>query len=187
MELDVKSIMNNSRSNMEKTTEHLLTEFSKLRAGKAMPSMLEGVMVQYYGSAVPLQQVASVNTPDAKTIVIQPWEKGTIPDIEKGIMAANLGMNPQNDGTQILISLPPLTEERRQQIVKQIKVEAENAKVGIRSARKDANESIKKMQKDGLSEDEAKAAEGDVQKLTDQYIKRIDQLTGDKEKEVLTV
>lgn len=172
---------------MEKTTEHLLTEFSKLRAGKAMPSMLEGVMVQYYGSAVPLQQVASVNTPDAKTIVIQPWEKGTIPDIEKGIMAANLGMNPQNDGTQILISLPPLTEERRQQIVKQIKVEAENAKVGIRSARKDANESIKKMQKDGLSEDEAKAAEGDVQKLTDQYIKRIEQLTGDKEKEVLTV
>jgi len=152
-----------------------------------MPNMLDGIQVNYYGSQVPLQQVANVNTPDAKTIVIQPWEKGIIPDIEKAIMAANLGMTPQNDGQQIIISLPPLTEERRQQIVKRIKNEGENAKIGIRSARKEGNEHIKKLQKDGLSEDEAKSAEGDIQKLTDQYISKIDELTAEKEKEVLKV
>lgn len=184
---DVRGIMSWSKSGMDKTIDHLKSEFLKLRAGKAMPSMLDGIMVEYYGSKVPLGQVANVNTPDAKTIIIQPWEKNLISDIEKAIMAANLGMNPQNDGNQIMIHLPPLTEERRQQIVKQIKAEAEHGKVGVRNVRKEANEHVKKLQKSGLSEDEAKSAESEIQKLTDEYIKKIDSLTADKEKEVLTV
>lgn len=185
--MDVQTTLKETRANMDKSIEHLRNEFIKIRAGKAMPNMLDGINVEYYGSQVPLQQVANVNTPDAKTLVIQPWEKNIIPDIEKAIMAANLGMTPQNDGQQIIISLPPLTEERRQQIVKRIRSEGENAKVGIRSARKEGNEGVKKLQKDGLSEDEAKSAEAEIQKLTDQYISKIDAMTEEKEQEVLKV
>lgn len=184
---DVRGILSWSKSGMDKTIDHLKSEFLKLRAGKALPSMLDSIMVEYYGSKVPLSQVANVNTPDAKTIIVQPWEKNLISDIEKAIMAANLGMNPQNDGNQIMIHLPPLTEERRQQIVKQTRAEAEHAKIGVRNVRKEANEQVKKLQKSGLSEDDAKSAETDIQKATDEYIKKIDALTADKEKEVLTV
>ncbi|NUM30813.1 MAG: ribosome recycling factor [Bacteroidetes bacterium] len=184
---DLNSILNYTKEHMEKAIEHTRIEFSRLRAGKAMPSLLDGVMVEYYGANMPLNQVASVNTPDARTISVQPWEKSMIPVIEKAIMNANLGFNPQNDGTIILIPIPPLNEERRLSLVKQVKHEAENSKIAVRNLRKDANEKIKKLQKDGLSEDLAKDAENDVQKMVDNFIKKIDEITTVKEKEIMTV
>jgi ribosome recycling factor len=149
--------------------------------------MLDAVKVDYYGSLVPLSQVANVNTPDAKTLAIQPWEKSMLQAIEKGIIISNLGFNPSNDGTMIRVILPPLTEERRKEIVKKVKGEAENAKITGRTLRKDANENIKRLQKDGLPEDEAKGGETQVQKITDAYIKKIDELTAAKEAEVMHV
>jgi ribosome recycling factor len=184
---DIKSIIDYTKEHMDKSIEHTRVEFSRLRAGKAMPSVLDGVMVDYYGSNVPLNQIANVNTPDARTLVVQPWEKTMIPVIEKAIMQANLGLNPQNDGVIIMIAVPPLTEERRAGLVKQVKVEAEHSKIAIRNLRKDANEKIKKLQKDGLSEDLAKDAEADIQKLVDVYIKKVDDLIAEKEKDIMTV
>jgi len=184
---DIKSITEYTKEHMEKSIEHTRIEFSRLRAGKAMPSVLDGVMVDYYGANVPLNQIASVNTPDARTIAVQPWEKSMIPVIEKAIMQANLGLNPQNDGISIILPVPPLTEERRQGLVKQVKHEAENSKIAIRNLRKDANEKIKKLQKDGLSEDLVKDAEADIQKLVDHYIKKVDELVVDKEKDIMTI
>ncbi|MFN9519090.1 MAG: ribosome recycling factor [Bacteroidota bacterium] len=172
---------------MDKAVEHVASEFTKIRAGKAHPSMLDSVKVDYYGNLVPLNQVGNVNTPDAKTISIQPWEKSMLQAIEKGIIVANLGLQPTNDGNIIRISLPPLTEERRKETVKKVKGEAEHAKVAIRNIRKDANEAVKKLQKEGLPEDEAKSAEQQIQKTTDNYIKKIDELTSQKEAELMHV
>ncbi|MEY2924068.1 MAG: hypothetical protein RLZZ337_616 [Bacteroidota bacterium] len=187
MNEDVKLVLDELKEGSEKSLHHVVTEVSKLRAGKAMPAMLDGVTLEYYGSKVPLSQVANINTPDAKTLMVKPWEKNMIQEIEKAIMYANLGLNPQNDGEQVIINVPPLTEERRLQLVKQAKAEAEHGKIGLRSARKDALDMIKSLQKDGLSEDLAKDAEVDVQKVIDDYSKRIDDAIVQKEKEIMTI
>ena len=183
----LKPVFDSLKEQMEKAVDHAASEFTKIRAGKAHPTMLDAVKVDYYGQLVPINQVASVNTPDARTLAIQPWEKPMLQAIEKGIIIANLGFNPTNDGTVIRVVLPPLTEERRKEIVKKVKGESENAKVSIRNIRKDINEQIKKLQKDGLPEDEAKSAEQHVQKTTDTFIKKIDDLTTAKEAEVMHV
>jgi len=187
MNEDLKMIMDELLEGAKKSLQHVAAEVGKLRAGKANPSMLDSVMVEYYGSKVPLSQVANVNTPDAKTIMVKPWEKGMLDEISKGIMVANLGLNPQNDGEQVIINVPALTEERRLQIVKMAKNESEHGKIGLRSARKDAIDMIKSLQKDGLSEDMAKDAEGDVQKVIDEYSKKIDETIAAKEKELMTI
>jgi len=183
----IKKQLTDAKALMDKAIEHCDNELSKIRAGKASPSMLDGVMVDYYGSPTPLNQVGSVNTPDAKTIVIQPWEKSLLGAIEKAIMEANLGVNPQNDGVIIRINVPPLTEERRRDLVKKSKSEAENGKIAIRNIRKDINDKIRKLKTEGVSEDEMKTGEADVQKLVDNYIVKVDQLTEAKEKDIMTV
>ena len=184
-ELDM--IFDDFKSSNEKTLVHLEAELSKVRAGKASPGMLNGVMVEYYGSMTPLQQVANVNTMDARTIVVQPWEKPLLNDIAKGILNANLGLNPQSNGEQLIISVPPLTEERRRDLVKRAKSECENAKVGVRNHRKDAMDMIKDLKNEGLSEDLAKGAEEEVQQITNAFIKRIDEVFEIKEKDIMTV
>ena len=184
---ELNMIFDDFKSSNEKTLVHLETELSKVRAGKASPGMLNGVMVEYYGSMTPLQQVANVNTMDARTIVVQPWEKPLLNDIAKGILNANLGLNPQSNGEQLIISVPPLTEERRRDLVKRAKSECENAKVGVRNHRKDAMDMIKDLKNDGLSEDLAKGAEEEVQQITNAFIKRIDDVLEIKEKDIMTV
>jgi len=184
---DVKTIVENARVLMEKTITHLEAELQKVRAGKASPAMLESIMVDYYGSKVPLSNTASVNTQDSRTLIIQPWEKSMLTPIEKAIQVANLGFNPQNDGVLIRIMVPPLTEERRKQLTKSAKSFGEDAKVGIRNLRKEANEQIKKLQKDGLPEDEAKSGEGKIQVLTDASVAKVDKHIEQKEKEIMTV
>lgn len=183
----VKTIFDDMKAAMDKAIDHAANEFTKIRAGKSHPSMLDAVRVEYYGEMVPLSQVGNVTTPDARSIAIQPWEKSALQAIEKGIVIANLGFTPSNDGTVIRIVLPMLTEERRKEIVKKVKGESESAKVGIRNIRKDVNEAIKRLQKEGLPEDEAKTAEAQVQKNTDSYIKKIDELTAAKEAEIMHV
>lgn len=180
-------VMDELKSGSERSLHHVVTEVAKLRAGKAMPSMLDSVHVEYYGSKVPLSQVANVSTPDAKTLMVKPWEKAMIHEIEKAIMYANLGLNPQNDGEQVIINVPALTEERRMQLVKQAKAEAEHGKIGLRSARKDAMDMIKSLQKDGLSEDIAKDAETDIQDMINAYTKKIDDVIAAKEVEIMTI
>lgn len=170
-----------------KAVEHLDNELVKIRAGRANPAMLEGIRVDYYGSEVPLSQVSNMNTPDARTILIQPWEKKMIDPIEKAIQAANLGFNPSNNGDNIIILVPMLTEERRKDLVKAANKEGENAKVSIRGARQKAMEGIKKAQKDGLPEDAAKGAEAEVEKTTGTWNKKVDALIAAKEKEIMTV
>ncbi len=187
MNENVKFIFDSTKESMEKSISHLESELTKIRAGKANPGMLENIQVDYYGTRTPLNQVANINTQDARTLVIQPWEKSMLTPIEKAIQAANLGFNPQNDGLIIRIIVPPLTEERRIDLVKKAKQEAEDAKVGLRSARKDAMEEIKKLQKSGLPEDEAKDAELKIQQLTDSYAVKCDKHLEHKEKEILTV
>ena len=172
---------------LEKNLQHTHAQFNKIRAGKATPSMLDGVVVPYYDVPTPLNQMANINTPDARTITIQAWDKSALRDIETAIVNSNLGFAPQNDGEFIRINVPPLTEERRKELVKKAKAEAENSKVGARNLRKDANEQIKALVKDGLSEDEAKTAEGEVQTQIDLYIKKTDELTAKKEEEIMTV
>ena len=171
----------------QKSLNHLENELLKIRAGKASPAMFNSVMVEYYGSMTPLQQVANVNTIDARTIVVQPWEKPLINDIAKGIINANLGLNPQSNGEQLIIAVPPLTEERRRDLVKRAKTEAENAKIGIRNNRKDALDMIKDLKSEGLSEDMSKDAEEEVQKITNSYIKKVDELLELKEKDIMTI
>ncbi len=183
----IKKLLADAKGMMDKAIDHCDNELGKIRAGKASPSMLDGIMVDYYGSPTPLNQVGSVNTPDAKTIVIQPWEKSLLNGIEKAIMDANLGVNPQNDGVIIRINVPPLTEERRRDLGKKAKAEGENGKIAIRNIRKDINEKIRKLKTEGVSEDEMKTGEGEVQKLVDGYIIKIDQLTEAKEKDIMTV
>lgn len=182
-----KEAVASAKDKMQKTVDYLETELQAIRAGKANPAMLNNISVDYYGSMTPLTQVASVTSPDARTIIIQPWEKNMINPIEKAIMAANIGFNPQNNGETIRINVPPLTEERRKDLVKQCKQEVETAKVSIRNARRDTIESIKKMQKDGLSEDLAKDFEAEIQKITDDYNKKVDAVFEKKEKEIMTV
>jgi ribosome recycling factor len=172
---------------MNQSLDHLTRELTKIRAGKATPSMVDGVTVEYYGSQSPLNQVSNVNTPDARTISIQPWDKAMLEEIERAIINANLGLTPMNNGEMIIISVPALTEERRMDLVKQAKAEGEHAKVSIRNARKDANDEIKALEKDGLSEDLAKDAEANIQKKTDTYNHKVDELINAKEKDILTV
>ena len=169
---------------MQFSIEHLEKELVNIRAGKANPVMLKGITIEYYGTPTPLSQVSSINTPDGRTITVQPWEKSLLAEIEKGILNANLGFNPMNNGESIIINVPPLTEERRIELVKLAKTETENAKVSIRNARKDANNEIKKSES---SEDLQKNAEIDIQELTDNYIIKVDNIFSSKEKEILTV
>jgi len=175
------------KEQLEKNLQHTRVEFNKIRAGKASPSMLDGVMVPYYDVPTPLAQMANVNTPDARTITIQAWDKSALRDIETAIVNSNLGFAPQNDGEFIRINVPPLTEERRVELVKRCKAEAENSKVGVRNLRKDANENIRALVKDGLSEDEAKDAEGVVQTQVDLYIKKTEEVLAEKEAEMMKV
>lgn len=184
MNEEVEFILDSAKEAMNNAIEHLVKELRTIRAGKATPSMLSTVMVDYYGSQTPLSQVANVNTPDARTLSIQPWEKNMLQEIEKAIQIANLGFNPMNNGDVIIINVPPLTEERRKNLAKQAKAEAEHAKVGVRNARKDANNDIKKLD---ISDDMKKIAEDDIQKLTDNYVKDIDEKYAAKEVEILTV
>jgi len=172
---------------MEKALHFLETDLSRIRAGKANTHILDGILAEYYGNPVPLSQVSNISTPDPKTIAIQPWEKTMIVPIEKAIMASNLGITPVNNGEIIRINIPMLTEERRKELVKQVKHEGENAKVSIRNARRDANDDLKKMHKDGLPEDEMKRGESEIQKITDDHISKIDKMIEGKESEILTV
>ena len=185
MNEDIQFILDTAKEAMDNAIKHLEKQFVNIRAGKASPSMLGSVMVDYYGSQTPLNQVANVNTPDGRTITVQPWEKSMLQEIERGIAYANLGFNPMNNGETIIINVTPLTEERRRDLAKQAKAEAEDAKVSIRSARKDANNDIKKA--DDVSEDLKGNAEIDVQQMTDDYVKKVDDLFDNKEKEIMTV
>jgi ribosome recycling factor len=184
---DVKTILDSTKSLMSKAIAHLEADLQKVRAGKANPVMLESVMVDYYGSKVPISNTASVNSQDARTLIIQPWEKSMLTPIEKAIQMANLGLNPQNDGIIIRIVVPPLTEERRQQLTKTARGLGEDAKVGIRNSRKEAMEHIKKLQKEGLPEDEAKSAETKIQDMTNAHVAMVDKHIEQKEKEIMTV
>ena len=172
---------------MNKAIKHVSSELVKIRAGKAAPNMLEGLMVVYYGNPTPINQVASVTTPDARTLMIKPWEKNVIPEIEKAIINSDLGLNPQNDGEQVIINVPQLTEERRITLVKQAKHEGEQGKISIRNIRKETNDNLKQLQKEGVSEDEVKRAEDKVQTLTDEFNKKIDEILTKKEAEIMTV
>jgi ribosome recycling factor len=185
MNEDIQFILDSTKEAMENAIKHLEKQFVNIRAGKASPAMLGSVMVDYYGSQTPLSQVANVNTPDGRTITVQPWEKSMLQEIERGIAYANLGFNPMNNGETIIINVPPLTEERRRDLAKQAKAEAEDAKVSIRAARKDANRDIKKIEE--ASEDLKANAEIDVQHMTDKYVKKVDELFDKKEKEIMTV
>ena len=180
-------VLEEAKENMEKAIMHLEHEFSKIRAGKASPQMIHGVIVDYYGVPTPIEQTSNINTPDARQIVIQPFDKSTIHEIEKAIVNANLGFNPSNEGELIRINVPPLTEERRVTLVKQAKHAAEESKVGIRNARHKANNEAKQLEKDGLAEDEVKRLIDEVQKLTDKYTKKVDELLEIKEKDIMTV
>jgi ribosome recycling factor len=184
---EVKQHINHTRDLMEHAIDHLQKELTKVRAGKAAPAMLEGLMVSYYGNPTPINQVANVATSDARTLVIQPWEKNMLGPIEKAIFEANLGITPQNDGEVVRLMIPPLTEERRKDLVKKSKALGEEAKVSIRNARRDGMEHIKKAVKNGFAEDMGKAKEAEVQNLTDKNIARIDQLIEAKEKDIMTV
>ncbi len=169
---------------MGNALKHLEKEFANIRAGKASPAMVGSVMVDYYGSPTPLSQVANVSTPDGMTITIQPWERGMIPEIERGIHLANIGFNPMNNGESVIISVPPLTEERRRELAKQAKGVAEEAKIGVRNDRKNANNDLKGLE---ISEDLKKSLEEDIQDMTNEHIKRIDEILAKKEKEIMTV
>lgn len=184
MNEEIQFIIDTAKEAMDAAIKHLEKQLVNIRAGKASPAMLGSVMVDYYGSQTPINQVANVNTPDGRTISVQPWEKSMLQEIERGIMHANLGFNPMNNGETIIINVPPLTEERRKELAKQAKSEAEDAKVGIRNARKEANHDIKKSD---ASEDLQGNAEIDIQELTDKYVSLVDQIHGNKEKEIMTV
>jgi ribosome recycling factor len=184
---EIEFIIDEAKESMNGSIAHLEKAFLNIRAGKASPQMLGSVFVDYYGSQTPLAQVGNINVPDARTITIQPFEKSMLQTIEKAIMIANIGFNPMNNGDVIIISVPPLTEERRRDLAKQAKTEAEDAKIGVRNCRKDANTDIKKLEKDGVSEDACKSAEEDIQNLTNSYIKRVDELLVAKEAEIMKV
>ncbi|MBO9152587.1 ribosome recycling factor [Chitinophaga sp. GCM10012297] len=187
MQDELNLILDDAKDSMQKAISHLETELTKIRAGKANPQILDGITVDYYGSPTALNQVANVSVADARTLTIQPWEKNMLQPIERAIIASNIGLNPQNDGILIRLFLPPLTEERRKELVKRVNGEGEHAKVAVRNIRRDAIEGIKKLQKDGLSEDTAKDAEADVQALTDKNIAAVDKHCAAKDKEIMAI
>ncbi len=183
-----KEIIAEAENNMRKTVDVVKKEFASLRAGRATPALLDKVMVNYYGTPTPINQMANVSAPEARLLVIQPWDKSTIPDIERAILKSDLGINPTSDGTVIRLAIPQLTQERRQELVKVIKKKAEEGRVAIRNVRRDANDSLKAREKKGeLPEDELRRLQDEVQKLTDRFIKEIDQLTANKEQEIMQV
>jgi ribosome recycling factor len=184
---EIQMYLEEAKSLMEKAVQHTAAELVKIRAGKAMPNFLDGILVAYYGTPTPIQQVASITTPDARTLAIKPWEKTLIPEVEKAIINSDLGLNPQNNGEMVMLTIPPLTEERRKNLVKQVKNECENGKISIRTVRKDTNDALKKLQKEGASEDEVKRAEDTVQKFTDTYTSKIDAHFEKKEAEIMKV
>ncbi|MBQ3187177.1 MAG: ribosome recycling factor [Alistipes sp.] len=185
--MDTQSILNEASSRMQKAVDHLDEELLNIRAGKASTNVLNGVMVEYYGSQVPVSGAASVTVPDAKTILIQPWDKNLIRVIEKAILDSNIGLTPSNNGEQIRLTMPPLTEERRKELVKRARGEAETARVSLRNARRDAIEAFKKAQKEGMPEDEAKDGGERAQKMLDKFSKKLDEVLAAKEKEIMTV
>lgn len=184
---DTKKCLDQVRENMSNTVSFFDKELQKVHAGKASPQMLAGLKVDYYGNPTPIEQVGNINTPDAKQIIIQPWERALVPLIEKAILAANLGFTPQNNGEFVRIVVPSPTEERRKELVKKVKQEAEQNKVGIRNIRRTANETAKKLKDSGVPEDEVKKLEDDIQKLTNEFIAKIDKMVEVKEKEIMTV
>lgn len=187
MSEEVKMILDETKSSMNEAINHLEIELAKIRAGRANPSIMDNVLVEYYGSMVPMSQVSNISAPDARTIRIQPWEKSMLNPISDAIMNSNLSLNPQNNGEVIMISIPPLTEERRKELVKKSKAEGEHAKVGIRNHRKEANDMIKALQKDGLAEDIAKDAEENIQNLTNSFVAKVDALLEAKEQDIMKV
>ena len=187
MNEEVQLVYEMAKENMEKALEHLDNELVRIRAGKANVHILDGVLVDYYGTPTPLNQVSNISTPDAKTIMIQPWEKSMIDTIERALMQSNVGITPSNNGEVIRLIIPQLTEERRRELVKKVKNEGENARVSIRNSRREANEEYKQMQKDGLSEDETKTAEDQIQKLTNDYTEKIDKMVEAKEVDIMTI
>ena len=187
MEEEIQFELDAATEAMQKAIDRLANELTKVRAGKANPSMLGSVYVDYYGAKTPLSQVSNITTPDARTLMVQPWEKSLIQEISKAIIDSNLGLNPQNNGEAIMLAIPPLTEERRRDLVKQTRAYGEDAKVSIRIARKDANDSIKQMQKDGLPEDTAKRTEELIQTITGKFIEKVDAVLAEKEKDIMTV
>ncbi len=187
MNEEVELVIEETKDRMQKALEHLEYELARLRAGRANPILLDGITVDYYGVNSPLSQVSNINTPDAKTILIQPWEKNMLGTIEKAILAANIGLTPMNNGEVIRISIPPLTEDRRHQLVKQVRNEGETAKISLRNARKWANDELKKMLKDGLPEDIEKDVSENIQEMTHDFSAKVDKVMATKEKEVMTV
>lgn len=183
----IKKQLQDAQASMDKAIDHCEAELTKIRAGKASAGMLDGIFVDYYGSSTALSQVASINTPDARTLLVQPWEKNMLVPIERAIMEANIGINPQNDGIVIRLVVPPLTEERRRDLVKKVKEEAERGRITVRNIRKDANEKIKRLKGESVSDDEIKTGEGEVQKITDAYILKVDKHAEAKEKDIMTV
>lgn len=182
-----KSVKKNAEDRMEKAISALQRELASFRAGRANPSLFDRIQVEYYGALTPLNQVGSITTPDSRTLIIQPWDKTILPMIEKAIMKSDLGLTPANDGNIIRISIPPLTEERRADLVKMTKKSGEEAKVGIRNIRRDANDEIKKLEKKEISEDDSRWYQEDIQKLTDKFVAEIDRLLVIKEKEIMDV
>lgn len=187
MNEEAQMCLDEAREGMEDAISHLEKEFQKIRAGKATPQMLEGIKINYYGALTPIEQTANINTPDPRQIIVQPWDKSILNDIEKAIMNANLGFNPKNEGEVLRIIVPPLTEERRRDLVKKAKTAAENTKISIRNTRRSANELAKSLEKDGLPEDESKKVQEKIQEATDEYIKKVDEMLEAKEKDVMTV
>lgn len=187
MSEELKFIIESTEESMDAAVKHLENELTKIRGGRASVNMVDGIMVDYYGTMTPLNQVANVNTPEARTLAIQPWEKSMIDPITRAIQAANLGFNPSNNGVMVICAIPPMTEERRKQMVKKAKEEGEHAKVSIRTSRKEANEQVRALLKSGLTEDEVKGGEAQVQQITDKYTAKVDKHLEAKEKDIMTV
>lgn len=184
---DCQLVYDIAKDAMSKSISHLEHEFQKIRAGKASPDMLEGIVIDYYGTMTPINQTANITSPDPRQIIVQPWDKSIIHLLDKAIMAANLGLNPKNEGEVLRINVPPITEERRRDLVKQAKVEAEDGKIAIRNTRRTANDEAKQLEKDGISEDDVKKLQDEIQKLTDDYISQVDKLFEKKDKDIMTI
>ncbi len=187
MNEEVTMVLEEANESMSNAISYLEKEFHKIHAGKANPSMLEGIKIDYYGTQTPIEQTANINTPDPRQIIVQPWDKSVIPEIEKAILAANLGFNPKKEGEILRIIVPPLTEERRKDLVKQARNEAEQTRISIRNSRRSANDLAKDLEKEGLPEDESKKLQDKIQEKTDEYIKQVDELLEKKEKDIMTV
>ncbi|TGE21887.1 ribosome recycling factor [Hymenobacter aquaticus] len=187
MDEEIQFYLSEAEESMAKSLQHTSQEMSRIRAGKASPAMLDGLRVDYYGTPTPVSQVANITTPDARTIFIKPWEKNIIAEVAKAIKNSDLGLNPQSDAEGVRLNIPPMTEERRRDLVKQAKTESESGKVRIRGIRKDVNDSLRKLLKDGAAEDAIKDAEAKVQKATDSYISKVDDLLSKKEAEIMTI